>query len=118
VYSTFLEGPAALVPTNQGGLVSVRTSLRTPEPAGVNAYPSAKFLRIESGGVLTGRFMETKLDTSVLKGANTLEMEVAFGTEIDELKRQISMTSRNGEHPGNPIVAWQSEVFGRTAIER
>src|SRR5260370_24338611 len=60
VYATFLWGPAALEPTNQAGLVRVRTSLSTPEPAGANAYPPAKFLRIEPGAVLSGRFTTVK----------------------------------------------------------
>lgn len=118
VYSTFLKGPAAVVPTNQSGLIKVRTSLRTAESVGVNAYPPPKFLRIEPGEILSGKFVESKLSRGVRKGANAVEMEVAFGTEIDELKEQISMTSRNGEHPANPIVAWQTEVLGETALEK
>src|SRR5260370_2263159 len=83
VYATFLWGPAALEPTNQAGLVRVRTSLSTPEPAGVNAYPPAKFLRIEPGGVLSGRVTGGNIDPEILKGGNAAEMGAAIRYWVD-----------------------------------
>lgn len=118
VYSSFLYGPAALEPVNDNGTIRVRSSLKTPESVGVNAYPSAKFLRIEPGATLSGKFQERKLDRPVLKGARAVEMEVAIGGEVDEVKRKISMTARNGEHPANPIVAWQTEITGTVFINK
>jgi hypothetical protein len=118
VYATFLPGPAAVAPINQSGLIKVRTSLSTIESVGVNAYPAAKFLRIEPNGVLTGKFVERKLNLDVLKGAKAVELEVAFGSKIDELERRIAATSLNGEHPANPIVAWQTEAVGEATVEK
>jgi hypothetical protein len=45
-------------------------------------------------------------------------MEVAFGREVEEVKRQIALTSRNGNHPANPIVSWQSEALGTSPLTR
>ena len=116
VYSSFLYGPAALEPVNDKGTIRVRSSLKTPESVGVNAYPPAKFVRIEPGATLAGKFHESKLDRSILREARAVELEVGFGAEVDELKRKISATGRNGEHPANPIVAWQTETMGTADV--
>src|SRR5260370_11966282 len=114
VYATFLWGPAALEPTNQAGLVRVRTSLSTPEPAGVNAYPPAKFLRIEPGGVLSGRFTEGKLDRKILKGGKPVEMDGALGSEINQPKKKISMTPFKDQHPQNPLLPFPTQPLTET----
>jgi hypothetical protein len=118
VYATFLNGPAVLPPANQAGIIKVRTSLNAREPVAVNAYPAARFLLVEPGSLISGRFSEKKLDRDVLVGAKKVEMQVAFGFEVDKLKREISSTAYNGEHPANPIVAWQTVAFGQTELER
>ena len=117
VYSTFLNGPAAAT-TAHGTVLQERTSLKATEPVGVNAYPPAKFLRIEPGGFLDGKFVDRQANLTLLKGATTVEMEVAFGREAEEVTRQVALTSRNGNHPANPIVAWQTEALGSTLLAR
>jgi hypothetical protein len=118
VYSTFLYGPAAATATTQAGLLCVRTSLSHAESVGVNAYPPAEFLRIEPGSALDGKFVDRHLGYSTAMDVRALQVEVGFGSEIEELKHQIALTSRNGNHPANPIVAWQTEVFGTSPIRR
>ena len=119
VYSTFLSGPpAATAAQPQPGVICERTSLRTAETAGVNAYPPAKFLRIEAGETVDGRFVDRQADPAVFRGITTVEMEVAFGREVEELKRQIALTSGNGNHPANPIVSWQTEALGKSLLTR
>ena len=117
VYSTFLNGPPAATAV-QPGVICERTSLRTAETAGVNAYPPAKFLRIEAGETLDGRFVDRQADAAVFRGITTVEMEVAFGREVEELKRQIVLSSGNGNHPANPIVSWQTEALGKSPLTR
>jgi hypothetical protein len=73
-------------------------------------------LRIEPGGIASGTFIESKLSRSELDGVGAVEMEVAYGTQIEQLKRQIQATSRNGEHPANPIVAWQTVAVGEAKV--
>lgn len=118
VYATFLNGPAAVPPRNEGGTIKIRTSLGAREPAGVNAYPAARFRVVGPGAFIKGKFTEGRLGHKVLTGANAVEMQVAFGSEIDELKREIHKTSYNGEHPANPIVTWQTTAFGQTRLEK
>jgi hypothetical protein len=117
VYSTFLNGPPAATTAN-GTVLQERTSLSATEPVGVNAYPPAKFLRIEPGGVLDGKFVDRQVNLTMLKGITTVEMEVAFGREAEEVTRQVALTSRNGNHPANPIVTWQTEALASTSLTR
>lgn len=117
VYATFLNGPPAATAV-QSGVICEKTSLSTAEPVGVNAYPPAKFLRIEAGETLDGKFVDRQAGTAVFTGVTTVEMEVAFGKEVEELKRQIALTSRNGNHPANPIVSWRTEATGTARITR
>lgn len=118
VYSTFLKGPSADIVGNESGVLKVRTSLGSAESVGVNAYPLAQFQRVEPSKSITGHFLEKKLDRKILKGGDAVEFEVAFGGEVDEVKRQIAVTSRNGQHPANPIVAWQTQVFGTAQLSK
>jgi len=112
LYSTFLKGPAATALTLRGSTIYVRTSLCAAEAVGVNAYPIATFVRLGPGGVLDGKFVERQIDEPAFSSASDVELEVAFGKDVEELKRQIAGTSQTGDHPANPIVHWQTEATG------
>jgi hypothetical protein len=117
VYSTFLKGPAAAEMV-RGDTLQVRTSLRVAEAVGVNAYPRAMFSRLEPGGTLDGKFVEKQMDDAAFSRASRVELEVAFGKDPEALKREIAEASRNGRHPANPIVRWQTEAIGTAPLAR
>jgi len=58
------------------------------------------------------------LKPDILREAKAVELEVAFGSKIDELERRIAATSLNGDHPANPIIEWQTEAVGEAMVEK
>jgi hypothetical protein len=129
IYSTLLEHPfsADLFIDSAQHVIEVRWLQLQPIPVGVYAFPEASFLEVSSGESREGDFMsdvptkelvtykavESTIEKQKITPGNwKIQVLVAYGNEIDSVKKDIADSLRRGkEHPINPIVRWQKIVY-------
>ena len=108
VYSTFLHGPAAEL-ERSGRVLVVHTSItRKSHHIAVNYYPPATFIEIEPGSSIVGDFKDRDACSNSGKtGPTSVALSLAFGFEIESVKKALSTIDTSEEHPANPIVDWR-----------
>lgn len=129
IYSTPIERPFSanlfIDPPRQ--IIEVRWLQLQPIPVGINDFPEAKFLEIgpraSRGGVFKSYVAVKNLVTyksadstireeRVAPGSWKIQLLVAYGNEIDSVKKDLAESLRRGtEHPINPIVRWQKVAY-------
>ena len=106
VYTTFLRRGAASSDFDEAShLLTIWTTLPSGATYAVNAYPRAKFVKLQPGAVLRGHFADSPKRKPPVQGAIQLAFAVAFGQSIESVETAL----RQGHyvHPANPIVQWQ-----------
>jgi len=108
VYATHLNGPAAEWKVDQvSSVTEIYASYTRTSDASVNDYLPARFIRIDPGRTLKGRFSDD-VPADLLVGSDRIRFFVAYGLEIRRLQRDLRYAFRHcSGHPLNPVVRWQ-----------
>jgi hypothetical protein len=106
IYATFLKGHAVSLDFDESShLLTVWTSRPSEADFAVNAYPRAKFLKIQPGAVVRGHFADSPKRKPPVIGATQLAFAVAFGQSTESV--ETALREARYVHPANPIVRWQ-----------
>lgn len=108
VYSALLEKKAAQfveVETNNARKsVEIRFTRLAKIALEPNFFPKAAFLKIEPGKSTEGDFSLIKIPA----GEWSVTASIGYGGEIESVQKQAA--DAKGEHPVNPVVAWQKSA--------
>jgi hypothetical protein len=106
VYGTFLKGPAVSLDFDESSrLLTIWTSRSSEADFAVNDYPRAKFLKLQPGSALRGRFVDSPKRKPPIGGVTQLAFAVAFGRETESV--ETALREAKYIHPANQIVQWQ-----------
>jgi hypothetical protein len=106
IYATFLKGHAVSSDFDESShLLTLWTSRPSEADFAVNAYPQAKFVKVQPGASLRGHFADSPKRKPPVIGATQLAFAVAFGQSTESV--EAALREAHYVHPANPIVQWQ-----------
>ena len=107
VYSTFLFKWGAAYRLQAPNRMVISTSLEQKLPGSVSYYPEAQFLPIARGRAFVGRLVADEVP-DLKPTPDAVVLDISYGWQVTGVKAAIAKASEAEEHPGNPIVDWQS----------